>query len=173
MDVAETSSTGHGSLEGCVTDIYSRAAFISRKARRLFLSCRSARRVSKYRKCVFYNRIRCFRAAAEEDPYRRILCIVKFYLSGFYKKPRGLKKPYNPILGETFRCSWHHPDGSITYYVCCYNCSIVHTYNDRLPNKYRIIHRYRRYLSRIVVPDSIYRVQYLQRVNSMAIHCRQ
>ena len=40
-----------------------------------------------------------------------ILCL------GFYKKPKGLKKPYNPILGETFRCYWHHPSGSKTFYI--------------------------------------------------------
>ena len=44
--------------------------------------------------------------------------IVKWYLSGFYKKPKGLKKPYNPILGETFRCYWSHPEtGSRTFYI--------------------------------------------------------
>ena len=43
--------------------------------------------------------------------------IVKWYLSGFYKKPKGLKKPYNPILGETFRCYWEHPNGSKSYYI--------------------------------------------------------
>ncbi|GFG28685.1 hypothetical protein Cfor_05970 [Coptotermes formosanus] len=43
--------------------------------------------------------------------------IVKWYLSGFYKKPKGLKKPYNPILGETFRCYWKHPNGSRTFYL--------------------------------------------------------
>ena len=43
--------------------------------------------------------------------------IVKWYLSGFYKKPKGLKKPYNPILGETFRCYWEHPNGSKTFYI--------------------------------------------------------
>jgi hypothetical protein len=36
---------------------------------------------------------------------------------GFYKKPKGLKKPYNPILGETFRCFWEHPNGSKTFYI--------------------------------------------------------
>ncbi|CAJ0570251.1 unnamed protein product, partial [Mesorhabditis spiculigera] len=56
-------------------------------------------------------------AANEEDPLQRMIKVTKFYLSGFYKKPKGLKKPYNPILGETFRCSWHHPDGSTTYYI--------------------------------------------------------
>ncbi len=44
--------------------------------------------------------------------------IVKWYLSGFYKKPKGLKKPYNPILGETFRCYWFHPETeSRTFYI--------------------------------------------------------
>lgn len=43
--------------------------------------------------------------------------VVKWYLSGFYKKPKGLKKPYNPILGETFRCYWEHPNGSRTFYI--------------------------------------------------------
>ncbi|VDM11383.1 unnamed protein product, partial [Wuchereria bancrofti] len=56
-------------------------------------------------------------AAAEGDPLQRMKMIVKFYLSGFYKKPKGLKKPYNPILGETFRCKWEHPDNSTSYYV--------------------------------------------------------
>ncbi|VDD96965.1 unnamed protein product [Enterobius vermicularis] len=57
------------------------------------------------------------RAAAEQDPYNRALKVITFYLSGFYKKPKGLKKPYNPILGETFRCKWEHPDGSTTFYI--------------------------------------------------------
>ncbi|CAI2355791.1 unnamed protein product [Caenorhabditis sp. 36 PRJEB53466] len=56
-------------------------------------------------------------AVAEPDPFQRIVKITKFFLSGFYKKPRGLKKPYNPILGETFRCKWEHPDGSTTFYI--------------------------------------------------------
>uniref|UniRef100_A0A1I7V3J6 PH domain-containing protein n=1 Tax=Caenorhabditis tropicalis TaxID=1561998 RepID=A0A1I7V3J6_9PELO len=56
-------------------------------------------------------------AAAEQDPFERIVKITKFFLSGFYKKPKGLKKPYNPILGETFRCKWEHPDGSTTFYI--------------------------------------------------------
>ncbi|KAF1749303.1 hypothetical protein GCK72_025770 [Caenorhabditis remanei] len=56
-------------------------------------------------------------AVAEPDPFERIVKITKFFLSGFYKKPKGLKKPYNPILGETFRCKWEHPDGSTTFYI--------------------------------------------------------
>ncbi|KAJ8298836.1 hypothetical protein KUTeg_022896 [Tegillarca granosa] len=31
---------------------------------------------------------------------------------------QGLKKPYNPIIGETFRCNWYHPKTkSRTYYI--------------------------------------------------------
>lgn len=57
------------------------------------------------------------RAVQEDDPFTRMKEVVRWYLSGFYKKPKGLKKPYNPILGETFRCYWRHPNGSRTFYV--------------------------------------------------------
>nr|KAF6496855.1 oxysterol binding protein like 8 [Rousettus aegyptiacus] len=57
-------------------------------------------------------------AALEENPYFRLKKVVKWYLSGFYKKPKGLKKPYNPILGESFRCLWIHPKtNSKTFYI--------------------------------------------------------
>uniref|UniRef100_A0A6Q2ZJ03 Oxysterol-binding protein n=1 Tax=Esox lucius TaxID=8010 RepID=A0A6Q2ZJ03_ESOLU len=57
-------------------------------------------------------------AAREESAYGRIKQVVRWYLSGFYKKPKGLKKPYNPILGETFRCCWLHPQtDSCTFYI--------------------------------------------------------
>lgn len=52
------------------------------------------------------------------DPVLRLINIVKWYLSGFYKKPKGPKKPYNPILGERFRCFWDHPKTqSRTFFV--------------------------------------------------------
>lgn len=57
------------------------------------------------------------RAVREDDAFARMKTVVKWYLSSFYKKPKGLKKPYNPILGETFRCYWQHPNGSRTYYI--------------------------------------------------------
>lgn len=57
-------------------------------------------------------------AAAEENPYCRMKEVVKWYLSGFYKKPKGLKKPYNPIIGEMFRCVWPNPgNNSKTFYI--------------------------------------------------------
>ncbi|XP_030626251.1 oxysterol-binding protein-related protein 8 isoform X2 [Chanos chanos] len=57
-------------------------------------------------------------AAVEENAYNRMKKVVKWYISGFYKKPKGLKKPYNPILGETFRCMWiHRRTNSKTFYI--------------------------------------------------------
>lgn len=56
-------------------------------------------------------------AVLEDDAFTRMKGVVKFYLSGFYKKPQGLKKPYNPLLGETYRCYWQHPNGSRTFYL--------------------------------------------------------
>lgn len=37
--------------------------------------------------------------------------VVKWYLSAFHAGRKGsvAKKPYNPILGETFRCHWLLP----------------------------------------------------------------
>jgi len=57
------------------------------------------------------------KAVLENDPFVRMKQIIKWYLSGFYKKPKGLKKPYNPILGEVFRCCWIHPNGTKTFYI--------------------------------------------------------
>lgn len=57
-------------------------------------------------------------AVLKEDPYTRMKSVVQWYLSGFYKKPKGLKKPYNPIIGETFRCYWRHPKTNTrTFYI--------------------------------------------------------
>mmetsp|Transcript_10311 Transcript_10311/g.25039 ORF Transcript_10311/g.25039 Transcript_10311/m.25039 type:complete len:296 (+) Transcript_10311:255-1142(+) len=51
------------------------------------------------------------------DPHQRFLCVCKWYLAGWYNKPPGVKKPYNPILGEVFRCRWEHGDKGTTHYV--------------------------------------------------------
>ncbi|XP_061618775.1 oxysterol-binding protein-related protein 8 isoform X5 [Phyllopteryx taeniolatus] len=57
-------------------------------------------------------------AAVEENAYNRMKKVVKWYISGFYKKPKGLKKPYNPIIGETYRCMWLHQETtSKTFYI--------------------------------------------------------
>lgn len=31
--------------------------------------------------------------------------------------PQGVKKPYNPIIGESFAATWEHDDGSRSQYV--------------------------------------------------------
>ncbi|CAF0843371.1 unnamed protein product [Didymodactylos carnosus] len=57
-------------------------------------------------------------AIHNSDPYTRMKTVIKFYLSGFYKKPKGLKKPYNPVIGELYRCYWHHSKSdSKTFYI--------------------------------------------------------
>jgi len=52
-----------------------------------------------------------------KDPMDRFLMVTKWYLSGFHFKPPGVKKPYNPILGEVFSCKWNHGDQGTTMYV--------------------------------------------------------
>ncbi|CAI8010195.1 Oxysterol-binding protein-related protein 9 [Geodia barretti] len=47
------------------------------------------------------------------DPRERIIAIARYYCSAFHAARKGAvaKKPYNPILGETFRCYWDLPGG--------------------------------------------------------------
>ncbi|EXJ87258.1 hypothetical protein A1O3_04217 [Capronia epimyces CBS 606.96] len=52
-----------------------------------------------------------------EDPVERFVAVVRFYLSGWHIRPPGVKKPLNPILGETFTCYWDYPDGTRGYYI--------------------------------------------------------
>ncbi|KAL4930010.1 OSBP family protein [Aspergillus undulatus] len=52
-----------------------------------------------------------------DDPLERFVSVVKFYLSGWHIKPPGVKKPLNPVLGETHTCHWEYPDGTHGYYI--------------------------------------------------------
>lgn len=52
-----------------------------------------------------------------EDPVQRFVAVTKFYLSGWHIKPPGVKKPLNPILGETFTGYWDYSDGTKGYYI--------------------------------------------------------
>lgn len=48
----------------------------------------------------------------------RMMRVVKWYLSGFHVRPKGVKKPYNPILGEEYECviaSASNPDSKVMY----------------------------------------------------------
>ncbi|KAF8940320.1 hypothetical protein BGZ58_006967 [Dissophora ornata] len=52
-----------------------------------------------------------------EDPVERFVAVTRYYLSGWHIKPKGVKKPYNPILGEQFRAQWKFADGTEAFYV--------------------------------------------------------
>ncbi|CAJ0916610.1 unnamed protein product, partial [Ranitomeya imitator] len=48
-------------------------------------------------------------------PEARMLLFVEYYLTSFHEGRKGAlaKKPYNPIIGETFHCSWRVPKESM------------------------------------------------------------
>nr|XP_044992829.1 LOW QUALITY PROTEIN: oxysterol-binding protein-related protein 10 [Jaculus jaculus] len=48
---------------------------------------------------------------AGATPEERVICFVEYYLTAFHEGRKGTlaKKPYNPIIGETFHCSWEVP----------------------------------------------------------------
>ncbi|KAJ1851695.1 Oxysterol-binding protein OBPa [Coemansia sp. RSA 1822] len=52
-----------------------------------------------------------------DDPVQRFVGVVKYYMSGWHIHPRGVKKPYNPILGEFFRSQYEFDDASGAYFV--------------------------------------------------------
>ncbi|KIY64499.1 Oxysterol-binding protein [Cylindrobasidium torrendii FP15055 ss-10] len=58
-----------------------------------------------------------FGAETIEDPEERFIRVLQYYLAGWHIKPKGVKKPYNPVLGEFFRCRYDYPDGSHGYYI--------------------------------------------------------
>ncbi|KGL92949.1 Oxysterol-binding protein-related protein 9, partial [Charadrius vociferus] len=51
----------------------------------------------------------------QKDPKERMVQVVKWYLSAFHAGRKGsvAKKPYNPILGEIFRCHWVLPGAEV------------------------------------------------------------
>ncbi|GLB36622.1 putative OSBP family protein [Lyophyllum shimeji] len=52
-----------------------------------------------------------------KDPEERFIRVLQYYLAGWHIKPKGVKKPYNPVLGEFFRCRYDYPDGSQGFYI--------------------------------------------------------
>ncbi|KAH7104257.1 Oxysterol-binding protein [Auriculariales sp. MPI-PUGE-AT-0066] len=58
-----------------------------------------------------------FGAEAVDDPEERFLRVLSYYLAGWHIKPRGVKKPYNPVLGEFFRCQYNYTNGTKGYYI--------------------------------------------------------
>jgi hypothetical protein len=58
-----------------------------------------------------------FGADQVSDPEERFLRVLQYYLAGWHIKPKGVKKPYNPVLGEFFRCRYDYPDGTQGFYI--------------------------------------------------------
>ncbi|CAO0802785.1 unnamed protein product [Mucor circinelloides] len=56
-------------------------------------------------------------ASTKTDPLVRFLDVVRYFLSGWHIKPKGVKKPYNPVLGEIFRCKYKYSNGTEATYV--------------------------------------------------------
>ncbi|CAO3654913.1 unnamed protein product [Mucor fragilis] len=52
-----------------------------------------------------------------DDDTQRFIAVVKWFLSGWHIKPKGVKKPFNPVLGEFFRCRYNYQDGSEAFYI--------------------------------------------------------
>jgi len=52
-----------------------------------------------------------YRANDLKTPEERMVQIVRWYLSSYHagRNSAVAKKPYNPILGEIFRCHWDVP----------------------------------------------------------------
>ncbi len=52
-----------------------------------------------------------FSAQEREDKVERFLDVVRYFMSAWHIRPKGVKKPYNPVLGEFFRCRWPGKEG--------------------------------------------------------------
>ncbi|CAL4080647.1 unnamed protein product [Meganyctiphanes norvegica] len=60
---------------------------------------------------MFYGAIFAESIADHADPRDRMVQVLKWYLSAFHagRKSEVAKKPYNPIIGEVFKCYWDVP----------------------------------------------------------------
>uniref|UniRef100_A0A8C6QXF3 Oxysterol-binding protein n=1 Tax=Nannospalax galili TaxID=1026970 RepID=A0A8C6QXF3_NANGA len=52
---------------------------------------------------------------AGATPEERVISFVEYYLTAFHEGRKGAlaKKPYNPIIGENFHCSWEVPKDKV------------------------------------------------------------
>uniref|UniRef100_A0A672T2V8 Oxysterol-binding protein n=1 Tax=Sinocyclocheilus grahami TaxID=75366 RepID=A0A672T2V8_SINGR len=53
--------------------------------------------------------------SAGSTPEERMVRFVEYYMTAFHEGRKGAvaKKPYNPVLGETFHCSWEVPQDRV------------------------------------------------------------
>jgi len=64
----------------------------------------------------FCSHMDIFTSVADIDqPEQRFLAVVKFYLAGWHSRPKELRNPFNPVLGEVFKCSYNHPCSTTQY----------------------------------------------------------
>ncbi|XP_042088525.1 oxysterol-binding protein-related protein 11 isoform X2 [Ovis aries] len=68
--------------------------------------------------------------ATAED---RMIRFVEYYLTSFHEGRKGAiaKKPYNPIIGETFHCSWRMPKSEVASSVI--NSSSTQAITNHVP----------------------------------------
>ena len=45
----------------------------------------------------------------QQEPYHRFLSVLRYFLAGWHIRPKGVKKPYNSVIGEHFRGKWGSP----------------------------------------------------------------
>lgn len=58
------------------------------------------------------------RSVESNDPLQRMVEMTRWYLSGWHMNPKGVKKPYNPVLGEFYRCNYVTENGTLfTYFA--------------------------------------------------------
>lgn len=71
--------------------------------------------------------------ATAED---RMIRFVEYYLTSFHEGRKGAiaKKPYNPIIGETFHCSWRIPKRDVASSVIS-SCSTQAVTNHAPPSE--------------------------------------
>lgn len=60
----------------------------------------------------------CKSTVDKTDPMERFIDVLRYFLAGWYLRPKGVKKPYNPILGEFFRCACTSHQGLECVYLC-------------------------------------------------------
>jgi len=58
-----------------------------------------------------------FGLSKEPDKAVRFERVLQYYMLGWHIRPKGVKKPYNPTMGEMFRCRYQYPNGTEGFYV--------------------------------------------------------
>ncbi|ORY80471.1 hypothetical protein BCR37DRAFT_381143 [Protomyces lactucae-debilis] len=52
-----------------------------------------------------------------DDPVKRFVEVVRFYMAGWHIRPAGVRKPLNPILGEYFAGYWKFQNNTTALYI--------------------------------------------------------